>query len=111
MRDEIAARRSIRRRQAVTNSTSSDSGSTNPTTSHKAGLAWANGNTVDIQPFLATGKVSWCVFSRFSSRSGLTERSKLKVLHLVSMACHLKRELGIKREGRRAGMGSIVLGS
>ncbi|TEB25018.1 hypothetical protein FA13DRAFT_1578838, partial [Coprinellus micaceus] len=39
------------------------------TTSHKAGLAWANGNTVDIQPFLATGKVSWCVFSRFSSRS------------------------------------------
>ena len=63
MLDEIPTRRSITRRQAATDS--SDSGSANSTTSHKAGLAWANGNTVDIQPFLAAGKVSWCVFGCF----------------------------------------------
>jgi len=29
------------------------------TNSSKAGLAWSNGNYVDIKQFLSTGKVSW----------------------------------------------------
>ena len=49
-------------RQEPTNSTT-PSNSTVPSnstsSSHKAGLAWANGDRVDIKQFLTTGKVSW----------------------------------------------------
>lgn len=35
------------------------------TNTTKAGLAWPNGNLVDIEQYTSTGKVSWCVDIEF----------------------------------------------
>lgn len=37
------------------------------TNTSKAGLAWPNGNNVNIEQYTSTGKVSWCVDAEFRS--------------------------------------------
>ena len=39
------------------------------TNTSKAGLAWPNGNSVNIEQYTSTGKVSWCVIRNFWSAS------------------------------------------
>jgi len=52
------------------------------TNTTKAGLAWPNGNNVNIEQFTSTGKVSWCVDSEFPECS--SNIFHIQVLHMVS---------------------------
>ena len=52
------------------------------TNTTKAGLAWPNGNHVNIEQFTSTGKVSWCVDSDFPECS--SDTFHIQVLHMVS---------------------------
>jgi hypothetical protein len=52
------------------------------TNTSKAGLAWPNGNSVNIEQYTSTGKVSWCVDAEFPEcRSNIF---RIQVLHLVN---------------------------
>jgi hypothetical protein len=52
------------------------------TNTSKAGLAWPNGNSVNIEQYTSTGKVSWCVDTEFPEcRSNIF---RIQVLHLVN---------------------------
>ena len=52
------------------------------TNNSKAGLAWPNGNSVDIKQYTSTGKVSWWVDTEFPG-SG-SKIFHIQVLHMVS---------------------------
>lgn len=52
------------------------------TNTSKAGLAWPNGNSVNIEQYTSTGKVSWCVNTEFlECKSNIFH---IQVLYLVN---------------------------